>query len=146
MSSNTGNYGMSPWSFKQSVIKNEKWGVVYSFTTKFYLNFFDLRCQGTLCCCVCMAPYNQAYLCQVKMEGSTYWHMAWSQLMGCDSLYMLGPGSGTIWSSGLVGGGVPLWMWTFRPMSQMPGSQSSPRTFHEEVELSAPSSPCLPGC
>jgi hypothetical protein len=29
----------------------------------------------------------------------------------CDSLYILGPGSGTIWRCGLVGIGVSLWAW-----------------------------------
>jgi hypothetical protein len=35
----------------------------------------------------------------------------------CDGLYMLGPGSGTTWSCGLVGVGVSLWTWAFRPSS-----------------------------
>jgi hypothetical protein len=30
---------------------------------------------------------------------------------GCDGLYMLGPGGGTIRRCGLVGVGVPLWAW-----------------------------------
>jgi hypothetical protein len=34
----------------------------------------------------------------------------------CDGLYMLGPGSGTIWKRGLVGVGVSLWVWVLRPL------------------------------
>ena len=34
-----------------------------------------------------------------------------------DSLYMLGPGSGTIRRCGLVGVGVSLWAWALRPSS-----------------------------
>jgi hypothetical protein len=32
-------------------------------------------------------------------------------LKGCDGLYMLGPGCGTIGRCGLVGVGMPLWAW-----------------------------------
>jgi hypothetical protein len=32
----------------------------------------------------------------------------------CDGLYMLGQGSGTIRRCGLVGVGMPLWVWDFR--------------------------------
>jgi hypothetical protein len=32
----------------------------------------------------------------------------------CDGLYMLSPGSGTIWRCGLVGAGVSLWAWLLR--------------------------------
>jgi hypothetical protein len=30
---------------------------------------------------------------------------------GCDGLYILEPGSGTIWRCDLIGVGVPLWVW-----------------------------------
>jgi hypothetical protein len=52
MYSRKGNYGMIPWNSKNSVAKYKKGGgVAYSFTTEFYLEFFDLGCcQGTLCC------------------------------------------------------------------------------------------------
>jgi hypothetical protein len=30
------------------------------------------------------------------------------EYIGCDSLYMLGPGGGTIWKCGLIGVGVAL--------------------------------------
>ena len=33
----------------------------------------------------------------------------------CDGLYMLGPGTGTIWRCGLVGVGVSLCVWALRP-------------------------------
>ena len=35
----------------------------------------------------------------------------WFFEIGCGGLYMLGPGSGTIWRCGLVGVGVLLWVW-----------------------------------
>ena len=35
----------------------------------------------------------------------------------CYSLYMSGPGSGTIWRCGLVGVGVSLCSWALRPYS-----------------------------
>ena len=40
----------------------------------------------------------------------------------CDSLYMLGPGSGTIRRYGPVGVGVALRVWAIRPSSLLPGS------------------------
>jgi hypothetical protein len=33
----------------------------------------------------------------------------------CDGLYMLGPGSGTLWRCGLVGVSVSLWKWALIP-------------------------------
>ena len=35
----------------------------------------------------------------------------------CNGLYMLSPGSGTIWRCGPVGVGVSLWVWALRPSS-----------------------------
>ena len=35
----------------------------------------------------------------------------------CDGLYMIGPGSGTIWRCGLVGVDVSLLAWALRPYS-----------------------------
>jgi hypothetical protein len=41
----------------------------------------------------------------------------WGQGVECDSLYILGPGSGTIRGQGPVGVGVSLWVWDVRPSS-----------------------------
>ena len=51
----------------------------------------------------------------------------------CDGLYMLGPGSGTIRRCGLLGVGVSLWVWTLRPLSYLPESQSSPSSLQMKM-------------
>jgi hypothetical protein len=38
-------------------------------------------------------------------------------LVDCDGLYMLGPGSGIVGRCGLVGVGVSLWAWSLLPLS-----------------------------
>ena len=40
-----------------------------------------------------------------------------NEVENCDGLYMLGLGSGTVGSCGLVGVGVVLWVWVLRPLS-----------------------------
>ena len=45
---------------------------------------------------------------------------------------------------GLVGVGVSLWAWALRPLSSLPGSQSSPVCLQNKTELSALPIPCLP--
>jgi hypothetical protein len=42
----------------------------------------------------------------------------------CGGLNMLGPGSSTIRTHGLVGGTMPLWVWALRPSSLPHGRQS----------------------
>ena len=37
------------------------------------------------------------------------------KIKGCDGLYMLGPGSGTIMRCGLIEVGVSLWVWALIP-------------------------------
>jgi hypothetical protein len=49
-----------------------------------------------MCMCVCMCACVQRLKVTVR---------------SCDSLYMLGPGSGTIRRCGLVGVGMPLGTW-----------------------------------
>jgi len=63
----------------------------------------------------------------------------------CDGLYMLSPGSGTIRRCSLVGVGVLLWSWALRPPSCLEVSLLLAAS-DEDVELSAPPAPGLPGC
>jgi hypothetical protein len=60
---------------------------------------------------------------------------AWEkdQITYGDGLYMLGPGSGTIWRCGLVGVGVSLLAWALITYSQLPGSQSSASSFQMKM-------------
>jgi hypothetical protein len=43
----------------------------------------------------------------------------------CDGLYLLSLGSDSIRKYGPVGVGMSLWVWSLRPSSLLPGSQSS---------------------
>ena len=51
------------------------------------------------------APAVHVYYIHANM----YTH--YIHIQRCDGLYILGPGSGTIWRCGLVGIGVSLWVW-----------------------------------
>jgi hypothetical protein len=60
---------------------------------------------------------------------------------------MLASGSGTIRRCGLVGVGVSLWAWALNPHSSCLEVSILLAAFRDEdVELSAPPAPCLPGC
>jgi hypothetical protein len=70
----------------------------------------------------------------------------------CDGLYILGPGSGTIGRCGLVGMGVTWLEWVchcgygYKILTLVAWKA----VFHyqpldEDIELSAPPAPCLPG-
>jgi hypothetical protein len=72
---------------------------------------------------------------------------------GCDGLYSLGLGSGTIWKSDLVGIDVTWLEWvchcecghkTLILVAWKSVFHEQP--LDEDVELSAPPAPCLPGC
>ena len=59
----------------------------------------------------------------------------------CDGLNMLSPRSGTIRMCGPVGISVSLWYVGFKALILAAWEPSD-----EDVELSAPAEPCLPGC
>jgi hypothetical protein len=53
----------------------------------------------------------------VQYLGSLLTLLGRNKVTACDGLYMLGPGSGTIWRCGLVGIGMLLQVWALRPSS-----------------------------
>jgi hypothetical protein len=63
-------------------------------------------------------------------------------------LNMLGPGSGSIRTCGLVGESVSLWGWVLRTSSLLAAWKPvfSWLSSEQDVELSAPPAPFLPGC
>jgi hypothetical protein len=62
-----GMMGQTHGALKYQLHKTKKEGVVYSFTTKFYFEFLDLRCQGALCYCL-WHPTTQHTYAQVQWK------------------------------------------------------------------------------
>lgn len=72
--------GIMEWAngaLKNQLHKTNKKGQYTPLPQNFILNILSLDAKE-VSAAESMAPYNLASLCLDEMEGSTYWHMAWS--------------------------------------------------------------------